>query len=150
MVRVRFDPGNERVCVEKRNLPTCIECNRFPRGIPPSPWVPANRGDNLRRLDAAAWSNPRYQPIGSRLRGLERRTKGSLPIEREAAVIAMQGPAKTPATYIRSAPRHRLLPLRVAIKPLLNSDLANFHGPTHGISTFTLFPDTSSSLITCN
>lgn len=27
------------------------------------------RGNNLRRLNATAWSNPRYQPIGSRLRG---------------------------------------------------------------------------------
>lgn len=85
MAGVRFDPGETsdcvRVCVcgeAQLADESSIGCNRFPRGIPPSPWVLANRGDNLRRLDAAAWSNPRYQPIGSRLRGLERRTKGSL------------------------------------------------------------------------
>lgn len=103
MAGVRFDPGNERVyvCVrgEAQLADESIGCNRFPRGIPPSPWVLANRGDNLRRLDAAAWSNPRYQPIGSRLRGLERRTKGSLPIERRGGRDRHAGDQqKRPAT----------------------------------------------------
>jgi len=77
-----------------------------------SPDTATYRGDNLRRLDAAAWSNPRYQPIGSRLREELNWEQKDLSLslsfsfslflcfaDREAAAIAMQATTKTSTTY---------------------------------------------------
>jgi len=117
---------------------TRIGCNRFPWGILPSLFSISLR---IRRriggiicgvssLDATAWSNPRYQPIGSRLRGESNwEQKDPIPflslslslslyfslafcfIDREAAAIAMQATTKTTTAYNPRA-RHRFHPPR--------------------------------------